>query len=180
MTEQSFKLRMLIIFPSILFFWYLWVFKYRWKSADKQTINEINRKKFKGRKGLGKIILAYVFGFPLLLGFFAWSTMGIPAWVAFFFADTPYVHDYIYVPGEFIANGYKFRDVATGSSASVRVTPKLYRSFPDEINHLYVHKVVCVRGRTSEFGTIVERIDGGTCLENEAAKMPEVFILIKG
>lgn len=164
MTGRSFFIRMYIIFPVLVFFWYLWIFIYKWHGGwGGITIYEMNLRRFRGWKGRLQLFLTYLFGFPALLAVCAWLAIGSPAWLAFMTASEPFRREYIYTPNDYVAQGYNFKDSLTGDRASVRVTTELYASFPDEVSNFYAEKVVCLHGRTSMFGTIVSKVKIGRC-----------------
>jgi hypothetical protein len=162
-TAASYDIRGYIIFPALILCWYFFVFAYKRSSGSRQlTAHQINLKKYRGYTGRSKLIIGYVLGIPLVTACCAWLTIGVPAWLTLFLANKPYAHEYIYTP-EYGSIKYYFKDTITDQAVFVRVTPKLYESFPNDLSKTYVHKIVCLKGRTSAFGTIVERIDAGAC-----------------
>lgn len=167
-TESSIEIRMILIFPLLMVFWYVWIFFYKWGGdwsyeGGRQTIYEINVRQFSGLKGRMQLLLVYIFGFPLLLAIVAWLSIGIPAWLTKFTANESFSHEYIYSPGALIGSGYDFRDAISNKRVSVRISVDLYRDFPDESSSEYIGKVVCLKGRKSAYGSIIESISLGRC-----------------
>jgi hypothetical protein len=168
MTEFSFNVRAYVIFPFLILptYGYMFFLKLdpKWDADGKRlTSHEVNLKRFKSRASRAKMWAGYLVGIPLILGFLAWLTIGIPAYLAKLVAREPFAHEFLYTPGAFIAKGFKFTDALTGEQASVQPTVHLYSNFPEDLSSRSAAKMVCLRGRTSVFGTIVTEIKLGNC-----------------
>jgi hypothetical protein len=168
-TEDSIVIRWFMLFPALLFAWFAYIFFFKWgRQWDAKghclTIHQVNLGSVSSFYDGVKLIFAYVVGFPLMAAIFAWFSIGVPAWAALALSQKPYSHEYIYVPSSgWSKRALYFVDAATQQKILLSLAPKTAKIFPEEVRRAYANKIICLKGRTSFFGTIVERIDAGSC-----------------
>lgn len=149
------EIRLYLIFPLLLAITVFYAFIYR-KSGDKtgfqQAIENAGSKKERSR-----VVIYGIGGCLLCPAGIAWTSIAFPAWAAQLVADTPYSHIY-HIDDITLRSGSKWStlfDLEMSSPALEPVTLRLNRS-RYELNHWKSGDSICVMGRTSVFGTIID------------------------
>lgn len=161
-TEQAFNIRAFVVFPLWIgmFSWFVWF--HRWEESG-ETGYQMAMSKFRGRRARFKQAFGGGAGLIFISAGLAWTAVYFSAWAANLFASDDFAQAYQIVNKK-AASRYldiEMVDLATGKSAS-------FRSTIIQLSEDYwgVGNTICVRGRTSMFGTIVEsteRTEGRYC-----------------
>ena len=154
-THFSFLLRAYILFPTLLAPLLYAAFVYRLPNQSIGYIELIKQQSTRVRRM--KAAVFSLIGLVLIPGGLAWTSIAFPAWAAEVFARTPYVHVY-YIEDIKVRSGPVWStlfDLDLTSISTKPVTLRLNRS-RYESNHWKTGEWICVLGRTSIFGTIID------------------------
>ncbi len=153
-TESSFYLRIIIsllLFGLYCYFVFIHRFSGHKNTSYKRVVNGID-----GRLDKIKKVTPMLFGAIFLVGGVSWTSIGISAWAANLFSATPYMQCFqINKVKSRGTLGYdlKMSQQRNGNSLSMRLSRPNYT-----IYRLEPGDEVCVEGRTSLFGTIIDHI----------------------
>jgi hypothetical protein len=163
-TDFAFKVRAFVIFPVLLGTLSYFAFLYKNERSGWRTGYNIVMKGLPSRREKIKRILLTIVAFPALSAAFSWTFIAFPILAAELTASTLFSQTYTIT--EIRARGgavwSTLFDLTLVKDASETVDLRLNRR-RYEAHHWKVGDVICVRGRTSIFGSIADTVTKGPC-----------------
>lgn len=157
-TEFSRDIRVLLMFPVLTAVLAWFAFAYRWKQAG-QTGYAMRMAQL-GSKGerVKQTVLALC-GLLLIPAMVAWTSIYLVAWVAYLVSGSPFEESYQLIAKKRATGGLslEMQRRSTNDEVTLRV--------PTEwATDLRPGMVVCAKGRSSAFGTVVESLQASSCV----------------
>lgn len=155
-TELAFSIRAFLLFPALLGLFVYFSMIHRWKGQSK-TLYALRVRRLQTRREKLKGAALTAFGFLLIAGGFAWTSVAFPAWITQLFASKRYMHEYR-INDITARSGAKWSAVfdlemigATGERVTLRLSRSRY-----EKSRWKSGDDICVIGRTWILGTVID------------------------
>ena len=163
-TDLAFKIRAYVVFPVLICVYCYFAFIYKSSKAGGKTGFRWVMDQITSGRERAKRILITIVGVPTLAAMLSWSFIEFPIWAAEITASTPFAQAYS-VTEIRQQGGSLWRAVymltlipENGESVDLQLDSWRYHQHPWKVGD-----VICVRGRTSMFGTIMETTQRGVC-----------------
>ena len=161
-TARNFQVRMYFLFPTLVLFLIWFGFLHRWRESGKSGYQMAMEKL---DNGIARVLntLIGVFGLIAIPAIFSWASVFYAAWAANLLSRDAFSGTYRITDVRSVSSHYvlDLEGKDNHEEAALPVSRNALKS-----SNWRTGDVICARGRSSAFGTMVESISRNECAKN--------------